>query len=351
MNISIKAIERERRLKLMFFLGSQLCLFLAITQIKNVLVSFLLAFVTYYMLAPTVDFLERRGFSRLWATTLPFLALSLIMTVSIGLFFPVLSDQAESLKVNFPKYLEGATTFLNSIESRASHFVAKIYPYDLKGSLEPQIMEMGQSTLKNIPNYLSQSLVVFLLTPFFAFFMLLDGRDFMRKILALVPNHFFELGLNLNWQINRQLGGFIRARLIQSLLVSLVIWIGLFILDFPYALFLAIFAGILNVIPYLGPFIGAVPALVINFSNPNAESILIWLMIIYALAQVLDAAVITPFIVAKIVDLHPVTVVLVIIAGAQMMGILGMIISIPLFCTLKVSTHAIYKHMTDFRVG
>ena len=211
-------------------------------------------------------------------------------------------------------------------------------------------MEVAQATLKNLPAYLSQSLVIFLLSPFLAFFMLLDGRDFVRKILALVPNQFFELALNLNWQVNRQLGGFIRARLLQSILVGLIIWVGLLLIGFPYSLFLAIFAGILNVIPYLGPFLGAVPALVINFSNSGSgENLLLGLLFIYALAQIVDAVLITPFIVAKIVDLHPVTVILVIIAGAQMMGILGMIISIPIFCTLKVSSQAIYKHLTDFR--
>lgn len=349
MSIAQRAIDRERRIKLFFFLGALLVLFLAVTQIKNILISFLLSFVTYYMLAPTVDYLERRGFGRVWATTIPFVLLTMAIILIVRLFFPILSNQVESLKENFPKYLDASTQFLINIETRASLFVSQIYPYDLKGSIEPQAIEMAQAVLKNLPNYLSQSLAVFLLTPFFAFFMLLDGRDFVRRIMTLVPNNFFELALNLNWQINRQLGGFIRARLIQSILVGLVVWIGLLVLDFPYSLFLAIFAGIMNVIPYLGPFLGAVPALIINFANGGQESILIWLLFIYALAQVLDTVLITPFIVAKIVDMHPVTVVLVIIAGAQMMGILGMIISIPLFCTLKVSSVAIYKHLTDFR--
>lgn len=349
MSLAQKAIDRERRIKLLFFLCTLILLFLAITQIKNILISFLLAFVTYYMLAPTVDFLERKGLQRTWATVIPFMLLTTAMVVGIQLFFPILANQVETLKENFPKYLDASTQFLVNIETRASMFISQVYPYDLKGSIEPQALEMAQTVLKNLPNYLSQSLAVFLLTPFLAFFMLLDGRDFVRKIMTLVPNNFFELALNLNWQINRQLGGFIRARLIQSILVGMVVWIGLLALDFPYSLFLALFAGIMNVIPYLGPFLGAVPALIINFANGGQESVLVWLLVIYALAQVLDTILITPFVVAKIVDMHPVTVVLVIIAGAQMMGILGMIISIPLFCTLKVSSVAIYKHLTDFR--
>ncbi len=349
MSIASRAIEKEGRIKLIFFIGSLLLLFLTVTQIKNVLISSMLGFVTYYMLAPIVDFLERKGFSRLWATTIPFLISTLFFIGAIQVFYPALMDQVETLKENMPKYFEASTHFFSNLEIRASKFISDIYPYDFKGKVEPQMMSVAQGILKSLPEYVSQSLAIVLLTPFFAFFMLLDGRDFSRGILNLVPNNLFELALNLNWQISEQLGGFIRARFIQSILVGLIIWLGLVLLGFPYPLFLAIFAGILNVIPYLGPFIGALPALIINFSNSGETSVLGWLLLIYAVAQIVDTVVITPFIVAKIVDMHPVTVVLTIIAGAQFMGILGMIISIPIFCVLKVSARSIYLHLTDFR--
>jgi putative permease len=191
--------------------------------------------------------------------------------------------------------------------------------------------------------------MVLFLSPLLAFFMLLDGRVFVRRIINLVPNNLFELTLNLQHQVASQIGGFIRARIIQSLLVSVVIWIGLLIIHFPYALVLALVAGILNVIPYLGPVIGALPALVICFANGGNIGDIAIISIIYGASQAIDAALITPLVVAKIVDLHPITVILVIIAGSQLMGVLGMIICIPIFSAFKVSSIAIYKHLTDFR--
>jgi putative permease len=179
--------------------------------------------------------------------------------------------------------------------------------------------------------------------------MLLDGKDYVRRLLSLVPNNLFELALNLSHQISEQMGGFVRARILESFLVGFMIWLGLLILGFPYALILALFAALMNVIPYLGPFIGAVPALVICLANSHPDSTLLWIIAIYAIAQILDIVFIIPFVVAKIVDLHPVTVVLAVIVGSQVMGILGMIISIPLFSAFKVSASAIYKHLTDFR--
>jgi putative permease len=255
-----------------------------------------------------------------------------------------------ALKDAFPKYMETANKLLENLENETTSVLAKVYPVDLRASVQPQIIGYAQSVFQDLPDIVSKSLAIFLLTPFFAYFMLLDGRDFVRKLLSLVPNHFFELGLNLNHQIGGQMGGFIRAKILESSLVGFVIWLGLVILGFPYALVLAVFAGILNIIPYLGPFIGVIPALLIAFSNEGSNPVLVWILIIYALAQILDIVFIVPFVVAKIVDLHPVTVILVIIAGSQMMGVLGMIISIPFFSAAKVSAIAIYKHLTDFRV-
>jgi putative permease len=344
-----QVIVKEQRVKLIFFLGALSFLFLALLLVKNLLVSVLIAFVTYFLLSPAVDFLERRGFSRQWATVIPFLTLTLLIFGSIQILIPTLIEQSKDLQSAFPKYIEAGSRFLSNLERQISSFMAQVYPIDVKGEIEPRVTAMAQSLFQNVPDYISQSVTVFFLAPFLAYFMLTDGPTFMRKLLALVPNRFFELGLHLNYQISGQLGGFIRARILESALVGLVIWIGLLIMGFPFALILAVIAGIMNVIPYLGPFIGVAPAVVIHLANGGSTTALLWLLFIYALAQILDIVLIVPFVVAKIVDLHPVTVVLAVIVGSQMMGILGMIISIPLFSALKVSAYAIYKHLTDFR--
>jgi putative permease len=345
----LRAIERERKLKLFFFLSALFLLTVAILLIKNVFVSFLLAFVIYFILAPIVDLLERRGLSRQLSTTIPFIVLTIVLALLIQIFSPILVAQMASLKVEFPHYLDSSSQFLTNLESKANNILADVYPLDIRSRLQPKIMAYAEEFFKNLPEYLSQSITIFLLTPFFAYFMLLDGRDFVRKILNMVPNNFFELALNLSHQVSEQMGGFIRARILESALIGSVIWLGLMILGFPYALILAVFAGVLNVIPYLGPFIGAAPALIICFASPDPNATLPWLVFIYALAQVLDIVLIIPFVVARIVNLHPVTVVLAVIVGSQVMGILGMIISIPLFSAMKVSASAIYKHLTDFR--
>lgn len=347
--LTYQAIERQRRLKLFFFIASMLMLGFAIVAIKNIFISFILAFVIYYSLAPIVDHLERRGFSRQWSTTIPFLILSVVGLVVLQYLAPRLTQQISTLKSSFPSYLQSINDSLQNMESQIRSALDSLYPVDIRSKVEPWLKSYLEEFVGQIPDYLSQSLTIILLSPFFAYFMLLDGRNFVRQILGLVPNNLFELALNLSHQISDQMGGFIRARTIESILVSLVIWLGLFVLGFPYAILLAIFAGILNIIPYLGPFIGAAPALLLCIGSPDTSHLFLWVVLVYALAQIIDIAVIVPFVIAKIVNLHPVTVVMAVIIGSQLMGVLGMIISIPVFSALKVSASAIYKHLTEFR--
>ena len=187
------------------------------------------------------------------------------------------------------------------------------------------------------------------MAPFFAFFLLKDGRNITKKVLALVPNSIFELVLDLHHQINDQMAQFVRARLLEAGIVGLAVWAGLAAFSFPYAFLLASFAALLNLVPYLGPFIGAAPAVIMALINSNMEYGLLIVISVYSFAQLLDIFFIIPLVVAKIVDLHPVTVVVVIIIGAQLLGVLGMLISIPVTSALKVTFTALHNHLTQFR--
>ncbi|MBW1643064.1 MAG: AI-2E family transporter [Deltaproteobacteria bacterium] len=118
---------------------------------------------------------------------------------------------------------------------------------------------------------------------------------------------------------------------------------------FEYALLLAVFAGLSNLIPYIGPVVGAIPAVLIVLVNsvPGLEFLIV--IAVYIVAQLIDNFFIIPLVVAKIVNLHPVTVAIVIIIGAQIEGILGMIISIPVACILKLTITTNYSHLVEFQ--
>ena len=345
-----KRLKRLSQIKLWAFLMLVLGAFVLILTVENLLLSSVLGFVIAYLCGPWVNSLERTGLDRIYATALVFALIGGVVFFTIYLSAPFVADQLSSLKTEVPKYIDGVTRMLVETEKRLQLFSAETYTIDISGRVERWMVNSTEGIFQNLPKMISKSLTVLLLAPFLAFFMIKDGRNINRTLLTLVPNSVFEVTLNLYHQINDQMGQFVRARLLEATIVGLVTFIGLVILGFPYAAFLAIFAALTNLIPYVGPIIGAVPALLIAMVNGSPTLEIVLVSMVYAVAQLIDIVFIIPLVVAKIVDLHPVAVVIAIIVGAQIMGILGMIISIPVASALKVTFGTLYQHMTDDRV-
>ena len=355
MDLKLQArLKRERLIKMIVFFSLICTSLVVLLAVNNLLVSFVLAFVTNYLLAPIVNFLERKGVPRQTAIMIPFVATGLLIGFAIYRVVPLLTQQVTMLESQLPKYQQDLVGLVTQTEQRFKGFF-QIYNVSFSDSASAWIIARSGEVTSAIPRALSGSLTVLLLTPFFAFFMLQDGRQISRTVLGMVPNNIFELALRLHHQLNEQMGGFIRARFLEAAIVGIVVWLGLQVVGFPYASLLGLFAAITNLIPYVGPIIGAVPALLIAMVSGDAvlwgsmNITLVFVTSVYFFAQLIDMVFIIPLVVARIVNLHPVTVVLVIIIGAQVMGILGMVISIPVASALKLIFNAFYEHILELR--
>lgn len=342
-------LRRENAIRLVSFFSSLLLVFLILVKVDNLLLSTVLAFVFSYMLSPLVNYLERQGTNRTLAISLIFVLVTLILAIIIAALFPFISHQLNSFKSEISKYIDGIAHLIEETEAYVARFSGSLFNIDISKRVEGTLTSWTSSLFNDLPVILQKFFTTMVLAPFFAFFLLKDGRHFSKIVLSLVPNNIFELILNLYSRINDQIGQFVRARLLEAALVGLVVWVGLFIIGARYATLLAIFAALTNLIPYVGPFIGAIPALIIALVNGESTFFLIMISIVYLAAQIIDTVFFIPVIVAKIVDLHPVTVVLAIIVGAQLMGVLGMLISIPVASALKVTVTSVYVHLLGFR--
>ena len=346
---SLESYRRVDRWKLIGLISILVCLIFILFTVENLFVSSLLAFILSYSVGPLVSTIERRGASRLLATSVTFALLSLAVGIIALITFPYITDTLLQLQTDLPKYIQGISQFLNRLQEDLAQFAGPYGGVDLTEKAQSHLTYWTQNFFDHLPEFLKKFVTIMLLTPFIAFFMVKDGRKIFRDLLNLAPNHAFETVLNLQHQISLQLGQFIRARMLEAIIVSLVTTLGLLYLNFPYALLLGIFAGVTNLIPYLGPIIGLIPALFFAIASGMTSVQILSVLLVYLIAQIIDAALLIPFMLAKIVDLHPVTVIVVIIAGAQVMGVLGMIISIPVASTLKVTIGTIYRHLTDNR--
>jgi len=344
-----KKIKRENAFKLIIVSTIIISGLVVILAVPGMLSSFLLAFVITYLFKPIVAFLERKGIRRILAILLPFLVSGLIVSAASQFMVSLVTEQAASFQTDLPKYINGLS---DTFKKPTNTLNLALLPYtkiDLAEKASNWMQNSASNVLHRIPEWISKLLSTMLLAPFFAFFMLKDGQSIGRNLLAFMPNNLFEVALNLSSQINKQLGNFIRARLLESVIVGTVVLLGLSSIGTPYASILALFAGLTNLIPYLGPVIGAIPGLVIAFVNHDTLASVALVTTVYLIAQLIDMLFVIPLVVAKTVDLHPVTVVIVIIIGSQVMGILGMIISVPVASILKLVFTEFYNHVVDIR--
>ncbi len=349
----LSGLKRERLLRLAAVIAIILTSLLVLIKVDDLLVSFVLAFVINYMVGPFINWLERLQVQRSLAVLVIFSLSGILIFLGVYLVVPLIVDQLQQLLHEAPKL---QADFLALIVKTEHHFKVFFRTNDINFSkaINAWLLDKSSELSTVVPSIISHSFTVLLLSPLFAFFMLQDGRTTSRALLSLVPNNLFELALNLFHQINEQVGGFIRARFLEAAIVGAVVWVGLLAISFPYATLLAIVAAVTNLIPYIGPIIGAAPAVAIAIISPDAHladpiglNVLI-VSSVYFVAQLIDMLIIIPLVVAKIVNLHPALVIIVIIIGAQIMGVLGMMISIPVASVIKVTLTAIYQHLIEF---
>ena len=164
-------------------------------------------------------------------------------------------------------------------------------------------------------------------------------------MLKIVPNSFVEKTYYLYHQFNTKFGDYIFAKFIEAAIVGIVITTGLLLIGFPFAFLLGLIAAITNILPYIGPILGFLPALVVGLADQNPNTTLGAMVLLYLIANIIDLALVFPLLVSKIVNLHPMIVVVSVIIGSQFAGVVGMIVSIPLAAFLKLLFQEFYAEL------
>jgi len=190
--------------------------------------------------------------------------------------------------------------------------------------------------------------VTLALIPVIAFFFLKDGRRIKKVLITYVPNKYFETFLTLFHEIGRQISGYIRGQLVDSFFVGILAIIGLYWFDINYAILIGAVAGIANIVPYLGPLLGFTFGGLLVLIDTGSIVDVVQVLVVLAIVKTLDDLVITPLIVSRSVKVHPLMVMILISFGATVHGIWGMLLSVPLYCTMRVSFQILYKGFVEY---
>ena len=244
-----------------------------------------------------------------------------------------------SLLSDFPRYTAQFLTYLR--EAQASWLVRIPYLeyYDITGTVRTNAEHMLSYIIVATPKSALQLGSLMVLVPIFSFFFLRDGNNMLRKLVSLTPNRYFEMVHDLSYLVSRQMAHFVRGRVIEATIIGIVVTIGLNFTDIRYAPLLGVFAGVTNLIPYVGPIVGMIPGILIAAVDLGIGGQFWWIVILYILiAQViLDSFILIPVLISRVANLHPLLVILAIIMGGKLYGVLGMIIGVPITSAFKIA--------------
>jgi predicted PurR-regulated permease PerM len=187
-----------------------------------------------------------------------------------------------------------------------------------------------------------------IIIPFAVFFLLKDGPAMKTAFVSLIPNKYFEMSLNLIYKIDRQLGNFLRGQFFDASLVGLMAIFAMWMLDVRYYILVGIFAGLTNMIPYVGPFTGGVTAVFVVLMSGGSGHQVLLVVAAFLIIQLMDNVLIQPLIVSKSVNLHPLVIIFAVIIGGQFFGILGMLLAVPATGILKVFAIELYNSFQKY---
>lgn len=341
--------SKKEWLRIVFFFGLILVFGVALLALPRAAIPLTIAYVIFLIVNPALPTLAKLGLSKGLSILFLFVALLFFFIYPIVKVVPTITREAKEFKDNIPRierYIEGQY-------SKTREAIKDRTGYEIPSKYVSQGIEIARSGtanfLLNLPQLLASLLEWIFLVPLFLFFLLKDAATFKKSLLRLAPNSIFERFYYLNHKFNSQLGDYIFAKFVEASIVGIIITSGLLILDIKFALLLGLVAGMTNVIPYVGPVLGTVPAIVLGFAEYGTTPTTGAIVLLYVIANAIDIGIVFPILVSKIVDLHPVVVVMSVIIGSQFLGILGMVVSIPLAAAVKLIIIEIYNEVYSDR--
>lgn len=360
-------LNEKRKKKLMFWsaelllLASLIFVFTKIqfvfspvfTFFQTLFAPFLIAGFLFYLLNPLVKMLmkiriKKFKVKRPLAITVVFLLLVSVLGLIISFFIPRLIEQIKSLVIGLPGYLSELQRFLTNLFNN-SHidWLQKIdlhsYMSKFEGSLTSILRKFILSlttSLGSVIGTITSVTVTLVTVPFILFYMLKDGEKLVPTVEKFFPKHNRGKVARLLHEMSATLSRYISGQMIECLFVGTFSAIGYSITGIPYALLVGLFAGITNIIPYLGPYIGLMPALFLAFSKSLPT--VFWVIVVCIVVQQLDGNLVYPNVIGKSLHLHPLTIIIILLVAGNIAGLLGMILGVPLYAVTKVVVKFVY---------
>lgn len=319
---------------------------------SDIVLALAVALLLAFVFEPFVNLLEQRGLKRIYATLVVFVAFLFLVYLGLSFFIPKMITQMGSLLAYFQE-----TPLASEIE-QLDLKLQEMFPFLRPGTVSTQIENSVLGLFEEVPKQLTGLLsnifaigALILIIPFSTFFLVKDKNLIVKSIMKFVPNRYFEMSFWIIERVSHRLGRYVRGWVLDATFVGTAVGVAFWIIGLENAFALGLIAGIGNLVPYLGPVIAGIPAAMVSVAQfgdlRGIPLIILAIIIVYAI----DNGFVQPIVYSKNIDMHPMVIALLIIAGGQLYGILGMLLIIPAATVLETSVKEIVFALRNYSIA
>jgi predicted PurR-regulated permease PerM len=325
----------------------------------------ILAGAIVFLLNPVVTRLQHRHIPRALGTAFSYLGVAAAVGLTVLLVAPLATDQYNELAEEWPELREDLEEQIDDLSERSveDDWPIEIPTYaelerqfsgdteadaDGDGSIsEEERQERFADQLDTARELLLRVFhvgIIFVLAPIIAFYMLVDLPHIRATMRSLVPVRARGDVMVVARRLSTAIGGYFRGQLAVAFVVGVMASIGMLVIDLPFWLIVGMVAGLFNMIPLIGPWVGAVPGIIIALTTGGGLSQAIWVAVVMAGVQQIDNHFISPIVMQRAVKLHPAVVMLALLAGGTLGGFFGLLMAVPAAATLKIVVGHAWRH-------
>ena len=351
-------IEKSREDKLLAFIGGKFIIYILLivillgiaiylyteisyiftpinTIVSSIITPIIVAYVFYYMLNPLVNFFEKKMSRFIGSLLAIFVGIITVLIVIVGVV-PIIVEQTQNLITALPRYIEVVKGYLEEYSDNA--YVQAVVEYvnnNLNVSkISEKLVSIATSVAQGVVSSISSTASVLVTMPFVLFFLLKDASHFNKFVISLLPKKLEKPVAETIDEIDDKVGSYIQGQMLVSLCIGVMLFIGYNIIGLHYAFSLATIAAFLSIVPYLGPVIAITPAMLVAAST--SWVMVVKMLVVWGIVQFLEGNIISPNIMGRSMNMHPLTVIFVILIGVNIAGVVGAILGIPVYSILKV---------------
>lgn len=335
-------LKRSFYVKAGLLITAVLIIFLLVNM-GQIILPFIFAGILAYLLLPLADWLLAKKIPLIFIVIGIYLFFAIILYFAVFWALPLLYGQLGSIFAGLPSVFDKVLAALQQTKLPESLIV------DLR-TLSGSIGNMGGDTdwLKGLGRA-GEFLLALLIAPMLSYYILKDRQQFKEWVLCLLPPRHRPEICRITADINRIFRSFFSGYILLAIIVAALSFLFFFFLKVPYALLLALLLGVCDLIPYLGPLIGAIPAVVIAFMQKPLLAL--WVIIGIFIIQQLESSVLSPRILGSRIGLNPLTVIFAVLFGGKYFGLLGMLFALPAAASLKLLISYAYCRISEAKAA